>query len=492
MKRQRFRFRLIALLLFGLFLLLGGYGIHSVSLYGGRWFSYTANPRLSALKKRTVKGSVYDRKGLVLASTEKEVRSYSDSEEIRKALVHVLGDRNGMVANGVESFQAGYLYGYNSSMENALRRLTHPEEITRGNDLVLTVDARLSAAIPKFFSVNPVSHDKNGAAVVINYKSGEILALISLPSFDPDAPPERDESDSSVSDHPYWNRATQGLYPPGSTFKIITSAAALAKNPDVLFSSFLCNGTLPVSETFSIHDFRNTIHGELTLEQAFQHSCNIVFASLALETGYPYLKKVSEKFGFNQNFLFRDLVVYNSSFPSEEPSEASLAACGYGQSSIVMTPFHLCLVSAAIANQGRMPEPRLLYKIVSSGGNETVFSGPASPIQTVCSASVAEQISLMMKSVVQNGGSGSKASVPTLDIRGKTGTSESTSLGRKINYGWFTGFAAQKDLPVAVCVLVEDIPDGETGGTAAAPIAHNIFSWIKNHPDILKNDVLLP
>ena len=484
MKRQRFRFKLIGLLLFSLFILLSLYGIHSVSVYGGRWFSYTANPRLSAQKQRAVEGSIYDRKGLLLAESDGNSRHYSSSSDVRKALVHVLGDRNGKVANGVETFQAAYLYGYNSSLQNAVRRLTRPEEVSRGNDLTLTVDADLSASIPGFFDAHPVTFQKSGAAVVLNYLTGEILALISLPSFDPDS---FSAENLSVSDHPYWNRATQGLYPPGSTFKIITSAAALEKDPGVSTRSFTCDGQLQVADDFIVHDFQHAVHGNQTLEQAFLHSCNVVYASLALRTGQHDLRKTAEAFGFNQNFLFRDIVVYNSSFPVSIQSDSSLAACGYGQSSIVMTPFHLCLISAAIANQGKMPEPRLLLKMTSPAGVETVFSGSASSMRSVCSPGISDQLGRMMKSVVQNGGSGSRASVPTLDIRGKTGTSESTSDGGRINYGWFTGFAAQRDLPVAVSVLVEDLPDGETGGTSAALIAHDIFAWIKNHPEMLQN-----
>ncbi len=479
MKRQQFRYRMLALLLVGLFVLLGVSGIRSLSVYGGRWYSYAANPRLSSLQQKVVKGNVQDRNGTSLASTVEGKRVFADSADTRRAVVHLLGDREGMVANGIETFHAGYLYGASSSLMDAIRHLTHPAEERRGNTLTLTVDAALCEAVPKAFEAHPLTRDRNGAAVVLNYLTGEVLALVSLPSFDPDhASPES----IAALDHPYWNRATQGLYPPGSTFKIVTTAAALEKLPGVQSRAFDCEGSLPVSDTFAVHDFQNAAHGTLRLEQAFLRSCNIVYAELAREMGDAAMKQTAERFGFNRNFLFRDLVLYNSVYPAGPQSPEGLAASGYGQSSLLVSPLHLCLISAAIANGGRMPEPRLLRKVTSQSGG-VVLSFSSAEAMSVCSSAIADQISQMMKNVVQGGGSGSQAAVTTLDIRGKTGTSESSLEGKKINYGWFTGFNAQKDLPFAVCVLVEDIPEGETGGSTAALIARDLFTWLKGHPE---------
>ena len=127
-------------------------------------------------------------------------------------------------------------------------------------------------------------------------------------------------------------------------------------------------------------------------------------------------------------------------------------------------------------------EPCLLKRVTSSAGRVIRGLSPAAAF-TACSASVSEQLSRMMKDAVQGGGSGARAAVTTMDIRGKTGTSVSSSDGRTVSYGLFTGFNAQKDLPFALCVLVEDIPDGETGGTTAACVAHDIFTYLKNHPE---------
>ncbi len=483
MKRQRIRARLVALLLALLFLLLGVYGIWSVTHYGSRWFSYAANPRLVALKKNVTEGDILDRNGVVLATTDENgKRVFQSTASARSAVVHLIGDRRGMVGNSVESFHAGYLYGYNSSLRDAIYRLTHADAPRRGNDVTLTIDARLCEAIPAAFRSHSVTRDLNGAAVVMNYMTGELLALVSLPGFDPD---NATEERIAALAQPYFNRATQGTYPPGSTFKIITAAAALEQLADAAQRSFTCTGTLPVTDSFAVRDFHQTAHGTLTLAKAFTHSCNVAFATLALELGNTALQKTAERFGFNQNFLFRDLVVENSAFPAGTQSAEALAATGYGQSALTVTPMHLCLIAAAVARGGVMPEPRLLHTVKSASGS-TVLSLSSATVRTVCDAETAEALQRMMRDVVQGGGSGTRAAVTGMDIRGKTGTAETYVEKNKVNYGWFTGYNAQDELPFAVCVLVEDIPEGESGGTTAALVVQDIMQYLKNHGDLVR------
>ena len=479
MKRQRTRIRLVALLLFLCFAGLGAWGGWSVTHYGSRWFSHVSNVRLTAQKKEVTEGDILDRNGILLATTDATGhRVFRDSAADRAALVHILGDRSGQIANTVEHLQAGYLYGYRSSLLDAIYHQVRKTE-RRGNTVTLTVDADLCSAASAAFSRHPETADRSGAAVVMNARTGEVLALLSLPLFDPD-----NASDAVIGslDQPYWNRALQALYPPGSTFKLVTAAALLAADPSAESRVFSCAGSLPVSAAFSVRDFGGAVHGSLDLRKAFMRSCNVVFASCALELGSGPLRTAAERFGFNRNFLFRDLVVANSLYPSGDQSLESLAASAYGQSSVVLTPLHLCLLSAAVANDGVMMEPRLVRNVRSVTG-AGVLSWSSSVLGAACDPAVARVLQSMMKDTVQSGGSGSAAAVSGMDIRGKTGTSESTDHGRKINYGWFTGYSGREDLPVAVSILVEDIPDGETGGTTAALIARDLFTYIKNHPE---------
>ena len=473
-KQQRFRFKLLALLLFGLFALLAVYGVYSINTYGNRWFAYARNPRVREQKSTVTAGSIYDRNGVLLASTEDGKRVYQPDEASRRAVVHVIGDSAGQVSNGVEGFQTAYLYGFKASLMERFNDL-FSDTPRHGDDVHLTLDSELCTAITYHFSANSLTKGKNGAAVVMNYKTGEVVAEVSLPSFDP-----MNMGSVSAGSEVYWNRVTQSLYPPGSTFKVITTTAALENIPGVTDMKITCNGGLDVDGQ-AIRDYGSAIHTSLTLKQAFMKSCNNIYALLALDMGDAALRKTAEAFGFNANFLFRDLVVENSVYPTTGRTNFELAMSGFGQSSIGATPMHLCLIAAAIANDGVMMEPTLLLRTTTpSGSVRDEFSGKTS--RTALKPETAAVLQEYMRAVV-NGGTGSRAAVSGLKVCGKTGSAESSRRGQAVTHGLFIGYIADEELPYAVCVVVEDIPDGEGGGSTAAPIAGDIFKYIKEHAD---------
>ena len=473
LKTQKHRFRIVAFLLIALLVLLALYGTFSVTRYGNRWFSSSHNSRLSAQKQNVIEGSILDRNETVLAKTEDGKRIFPEDTEDRKAVVHLLGDREGNISNAIEAFQIGHLYGFTASLPDRIGSLLASQPL-HGNDLVLTVDSRLNRALMESFQSRVPG--KKGAAVIMNWQTGEIVGFISLPTYDPDALTDAVKKDP---DQPFWNRVTQGLYPPGSTFKIITAAAALKSLPDALSFTVDCDGALTLSDGTVIHDFQQEVHRKIGLADAFRLSCNPFFASLALRLGDADLRSAASGFGFGANFLFRDLVVENSVYPSSAQSGFSLATSGIGQSSITATPMHVCLIAASIANGGSMMEPQLIREVRSPAGRTVSTLKPAVYRKT-CSEKIAATISGFMKSTVQDGGSGWRAAVNGMDIRGKTGTAESAVNGLPVNYGWFTGFSADSKLPYALCILVEDIPDGQTGGTTSAVIAADAFKAVRD------------
>lgn len=478
MKQQRFRIKLLALLLFGLFALLAVYGVYAINTYGNRWFAYARNPRVRAEKRNVIAGDIYDRSGVLLATTVDGERVYQADEASRRAVVHVLGDDEGQVSNGVEGFQTAYLYGFKASLAERFNALFSSEP-RQGDSVHLTIDSELCTAITQYFDSRSLTRGKNGAAVVMNYKTGEVVAQVSLPGFDP-------MSDSAVSadSEVYWNRATQSLYPPGSTFKVVTTAAALENIPGVADISIACTGGLDVDGQ-AIRDFGNAVHISLTLRQAFVKSCNNIYALLALDMGDAALRKTAERFGFNANFLFRDLVVENSVYPTADRSNFEVAMSGFGQSAIGATPTHLCLIAAAIANDGVMMEPTLLRQATTPTGAVRAAFG-SKVYRTVLSADVAATLQDYMRAVVTSG-TGSKASVSGLTICGKTGSAESSRNGRAVTHGLFIGYCAEDELPFAVCVVVEDIADGQGGGSTAAPIAGDIFTYLRDHAERVTN-----
>ena len=478
MKQQRMRFRLLALFLCGLFALLAVYGGYSITTYGNRWFAYTRNPRIRAQKENVIAGDVLDRSGIVLATMQNGERVYQSNEAARRAVVHLLGDDQGQVSNGVETFQSNYLYGFQASLPELVNSLFDGQP-RRGDNVTLTIDSRLCTAIVKSYASHNLTAGKNGAAVVMNYRTGETLAMVSLPTFDP-----MNITSATANDpgQPFWNRATQSVYPPGSTFKVITTDAALTNIPGIQNKDIVCTGGMVVQEQ-AIRDFGSAVHNSLTLRRAFMVSCNNAYALMALTMKDEALRRTAESFGFNDNFLFKDIVVENSVYPTTNRTEFELAMSGFGQSAIVASPMHMCLVAAAIANDGVIMEPQLIREVASSSGTIRASFSPRT-YRTATTAANAAIIQEYMQAVV-SGGTGASASVSGLTVCGKTGSAESSLKGQAITYGWFIGYIADDALPFAVAVVVEDIPDGEGGGSTAAPIAGDIFKYLKNNRELV-------
>jgi len=419
---------------------------------------------------------------VVLATTAADgTRLYQADEEARRAVVHLVGDTKGNVKNAVETFQVGYLYGFHMTLPELLS-VRFSSTPRTGDDVTLTVDSRLSTEILRAFSRYNLTRGKNGAAVVMNYRTGELLALLSLPTFDPMA--LRLPSGGSY----YYNRAVYTLYPPGSTFKIITTASALENLPGAADMLIDCTGGLRVDGQV-INDFGAAIHGELTLKQAFVKSCNIAYAKLALQLQDQTLQKTAAAFGFDDYFLFRDLVVtdsvYNAASSGTARNGFAVATSGFGQGSIGATPLHMCLVAAGVANDGVIMEPTLLRAVHSGVNGKLRDTFAPREYRRAVSPETAATLQEYMRAVVTSG-TGTRAAVPGLTICGKTGSAETVSGSREVTHGWFVGYCADEGLPFAVAILVEDIGDGEGGGSTAAPIAHDVFQYLRDH----RSDVL--
>lgn len=472
MKQLRIRFRVLTLVIIGLLAVAGVYGVYSVSTYGSRWFSSSKNTRYQSAKRTVIKGDIVDRKGVVLATTDEDGnRVYQSNIKSRSAVVHLIGDEDGNIANGVDSFQANYLLGFETSLSERVTALLKGET-RRGDNVMLTVDSKLCTEIVAAFQSGSKTEGKSGAVVVMNYKTGEVMALVSLPVFDPANVTDQVRSNPQ---HPFWNRALQSTLPPGSTFKIVTAASALNNLPDATTRIFECTGATKVLDQV-IHDYGKAQHGDVTLERAFTVSCNNAFAQCALILGDTALRKTAESFGFNDNFLFRDFVVENSTYPTSNRNAVEIAWSGAGQSQVAATPLHMCMVAAAVANGGVMMEPRLLAKVQSPTG-VTRLRYTSKQYAKVCDAATAKTIDGYMKKVVQSG-TGTAAGVNGLTIAGKTGSAESAIDGKDVTHAWFVGYIADDSLPYACCVLVEA---GDSGGSVAAPIAARVFKYLKDN-----------
>lgn len=462
MKKLRHNVRVIAVLVTALFIGLGAYFSYSVYFYGGRWFANAYNTRLADQKQQVIAGDITDRTGLVLATTTDSGRTYPRYDDLRRSVAHVVGDSGGIIANGAETFMASYLLGYEAGVVERVQQLFSDEQ-ARGDDVMLTIDAELCA-----YAASLLGRYEAGAVVVMNYKTGEILCSTSYPSFDPRN--INSTLGSTTDNGAFVNRVTQGLYPPGSTYKILTTAAALDNIGDVTAWQYDCTGKLLVQNS-TVTEASNQVHGVVSLRDAFARSCNTAYSTLTLEMGYTKMSRTASAFGFGDNFLFRDMVVYNSSYPTTNQSLDDLAWSGVGQGRVLMTPVHMAMITSAIANDGVMMEPRLMKAAITpSGGSRTLVG--ARTYKRACSESVAQTIREYMINCVTSG-TGTQAKIKGYTVGGKTGSAETSDDKSVKTHAWFVGFVDSDEHPLAVAVVVEK---GGSGSSIAAPIAQRVLS----------------
>ncbi len=459
MKRMRRAIRVITALLIASFLGLGGWLGYTVYSQGSRWTTSQMNSRLNVAKKTNAMGDITDRNGLLLATTlEDRTRKYNSDKSIRRAVSQTVGDAMGMSGTGVETFQAGTLLGLSGSIiDRTWQVLTGSQ--AKGDDIRLTIDAELCAYISEQFP-----DKKRGAVVVMNYETGEILAMVSKPDYDPGALSTR-QSGADETGSGYLNRALQGQYPPGSTFKIVTLAAALDSIPGILDRTFVCDG-LEEFGAGRVTCYGGAVHGKMSLLEAFTKSCNITFASLAVEMGDDALIAASKKMGFNVNFSFRDLVLYESSIPDEITNVSDLAWTGVGQGKLLVTPLHMAMIVSAVANGGVMPNPQLI-KQVTGVGNLPRIRTASGAYGRVMTDDMARFIGGYMARVVKDG-TAKKAAVKGYTVCGKTGSAETSDDKSVPTDAWFVGYLDDPSHPYAIAVVVEK---GGAGGDTAAPLA---------------------
>ncbi|HZJ57891.1 MAG TPA: penicillin-binding protein 2 [Clostridia bacterium] len=474
--RQNLKRGLVALM--AAFVLLAAYYCYVLFFYGDRWFANSYNPRvrMDAWEPKVIPGDIKDRKGKALASTIKEnrknpdtnekqvfyYRSYSGGEQRAKSAAHVVGFNSPQFGrSGVEALQVRYLLGYNNPFyERIYQKVFLSREV--GNSLYLTIDADLQQYADDILGKN------RGSVVVMNYQTGEVLAMVSHPTFNPNRLGEGIAGDVLVS------RATEGLYAPGSIFKIVVAASALENIDGALDDTFDCLGEIEIG-TQKISCYGGEPHGQVDLARAMVLSCNGDFARIGVELGKGKLLKTGEAFGFNQDFIFPDLKLVASRLPLKaNVSKEKLALSSIGQGDVQVTPLHMAMVVSAVANQGEMMEPKLVYQVVGRTGKEQKKMEPK-VYRKPMGEEVSRIIGDMMKDVVTHG-TGKAAAIKGKQVAGKTGTAETAGQdSNPRNNAWFVGFVSDNSSKVAIAVVLEDMPSGQTGGKAAAPLAGKIL-----------------
>ena len=344
MKTTGFRSFVLYILLFAF---CGGFVwfLINLALNGSTWATQPYNGHIYGDDTAVSAGTITDRSGMVLAKTEDGSRVYAESEDIRRALLHTVGDSSGYIGTAVQAVHRSQLVGY-----NPITGLARTVLSDLGNNLVLTVDANASAAAYNAFN------GRNGSAFVYNYKTGEVLVKVSAPTYDPMNVPE-DLNDNEEYNGVFLDHTLSSTYTPGSIFKLVTAAAAMEYLPDWDTRTYTCEEEMDIgSGKVTCLNY----HGELNLEQALGYSCNLYFAQLAEDIGAENLKKKAEEMGFGKNFSFDFVTTDKSSTNlSSSTSAIDLAWSSVGQADVMANPYHMALLMGAIANGGSTPEPYL-------------------------------------------------------------------------------------------------------------------------------------
>ncbi|CAL9411102.1 Penicillin-binding protein A [Streptomyces sp. enrichment culture] len=323
--------------------------------------------------------------------------------------------------------------------------------------------------------------DKKGGAVAVDPGTGRILAVVSTPSYDPSSLTDANTAGAAWKkltadpDKPLTNRALRQPLPPGSTFKLVVAAAALE---DGLYSSVDERTdspdpyTLPGTTRQLTNENPNAPCTNATIRTALEYSCNNVFAKMAVKLGEDKVRAMAERFGFNDDEQDVPVRAYTSVYPSGMyPSDTALT--GIGQFDVTATPLQMAMVSAAIANGGKLVSPHMVARITDSGGDVLRDYDDEAGTKRILSASTAEQLRSAMRTVVEQG-TGTNARIPGATVGGKTGTAQHGENNSQVPYAWFTSWAKSGGKEVAVAVVVEqsDAARSEVSGNGlAAPVA---------------------
>lgn len=423
------------------------------------------NKRLWINEENVVRGSITDRNGKVLVYSERQDETIKRYYKYGRLYSHIIGySFREYGKSGLELAYNNRLLNINdnSAIDEFINIIAPP---TVGNNLELTIDHNMQEKTWNLMK------GKKGAAITMNPKTGEIYSLISLPDFDVSKLKEDWNEIQENPNSPFLNRATQGLYPPGSTFKILSAISAL--NTGGINLEYDCTGSTIVNG-YTFSDYQGKGHGHIDLKSALIYSCNTYFTSKANEIGKEEIGRVAENFLFNNKIPF-DLPTKSSSYPLKENiDKTGVAAAAIGQGKVLSTPLNMLLVASGIANNGDIVQPILVKNIISKDGKLIKASRTEILVKGTDSI-VANEVKDMMIGVIKNG-TGTNGSIKNVQVAGKTGTSENPS-GK--NHAWFIGFAPADNPKIAVVVLLEE--EGSTGGRAAAPIARDLIIYGLNN-----------
>jgi penicillin-binding protein A len=358
-------------------------------------------------------------------------------------------------------------------------------EEPQGGSVRVSLDRAAQRAA--FQGLRDLPGDAEGAVVALRPSTGEVLAMASSPSYDPNrlSGHDFDQTDKAwrqlnrASGDPMFNRAIQGRFPPGSTFKLITASAALESGRFDPESSVTGTASLdlPLTTTDMVNESGGSCGADtITLRQALAVSCNTAFADVGLKLGANRLEEQAQQYGFGQD-VFDDLPSAAVSVFPENPDEPQTAFSAIGQFDVATTPLQMAMVVAGIANDGTVMRPHLVTDL-RSPQLETIEEIQPEELSQAVSPETAEQLQSMMVSVT-NEGTGGTGAIPGIEVGSKTGTAQTSDARNP--YAWYVSFAPADDPQVAVAVFVESADvdrSGVSGSGLGGPIAKSVMEAV--------------
>lgn len=433
-----------------------GLGIlmYSFIAHGGEWASNRINRHVFTNRQLTTAGTIYDRNMKVLAQTKNGERVFSDDYSVRLSTLHVVGDSQGYIATGIQTLYRPNLIGYNfiDGVYNAV-------QVNDKNDIVLTIDADVSKTAWQ------AMNGKKGTVAAYNYKTGEVICMVSAPSFDPENKPSDIDTDTTGKYNGiYLNRFLSGVFTPGSTFKVVTAICALDNIEGVAKRTFTCTGKYKVGND-SVTCNNRSGHGKLTFERALNVSCNSVFAELAVELGNKKLTETVRKLGFGTNVTVSKAETVKSTFDLSDAAAIDRGWAGIGQYTTLVNPCQMLMLAGAIANNGQAMIPY----VVEKSSDIVDVKGKVNKNISINETTL-KTIKKMLRSNVENYYGDSK--FPGLKFCGKTGSAE---VANGKSHAWFYGFSLRDDFPYAIVVCLEN---GGIGYNDAIPVANKVLQAI--------------
>ena len=422
------------------------------------------NARLDRFSDRIVRGKIMAGDGTFLAETQVD----ADGNETRvyyygSVFDHAVG-YSAKGKTGIEALANFYLL---TSHVNLLEQVGNELSGRKnpGDNVYTTLDAEVQQAAYAALG------DRKGVVIAMEPDTGKVLAMVSKPGYDPNTLLQDWDwlTDGGNGEGQLLNRATQGLYPPGSPFKIVTALEYMREHPGGYRDyQFDCSGVY-VNGDYRIKCYHGTAHGHQDFTRSFANSCNGAFSSLGLGLNLGAFRDTAKSLLFNSPLPITGLPYKQSSFQMGPGADTwEILQTSIGQGTTQVTPMHNAMITAAIANGGTLMKPYFLNSVETAGGEEIKKFMPAS-YGSLMTAGEAEGLTELMRTVVTEG-TGSAVRTDAYTVAAKTGSAEFET--GKETHAWFTGFAPVENPKLVVTVLVEE---GGSGGKAAAPIARQLF-----------------